>query len=99
MWVYVLRRSRTDWSLSRAKQVVSRHYLTVGIQEELGDFVKLMATLMPHFFSGGTEVFAKLGRYIYGRLSCFSANIIVRCNQEHCHLTMNMFTECLARFF
>ncbi|KAG8227597.1 hypothetical protein J437_LFUL000697 [Ladona fulva] len=41
-----------EWALAEAKQNLLRHYMLVGITEELPDFISLLESTLPQFFRG-----------------------------------------------
>ncbi|XP_022320973.2 heparan sulfate 2-O-sulfotransferase 1-like isoform X1 [Crassostrea virginica] len=45
------------WALEMAKENVLRHYLLVGVTEELGDFVAVLEAVLPRFFRGAVKLF------------------------------------------
>lgn len=45
------------WALDEAKRNIQRHYLLVGVTEELDDFIKVLQFILPRFFKGGHDVF------------------------------------------
>ena len=47
----------SEWALNKAKQNVLRHYLLVGVTEELEDFIVVLETVLPRFFKGGSQLY------------------------------------------
>lgn len=45
------------WALSQAKHNVVNNYLTVGVTEELGDFIAVLEATLPSFFRGAADLF------------------------------------------
>jgi heparan sulfate 2-O-sulfotransferase HS2ST1 len=45
------------WALEMAKENVLRHYLVVGVTEELHDFVAVLEAVLPRFFTGAVKLF------------------------------------------
>ncbi|XP_061169795.1 heparan sulfate 2-O-sulfotransferase 1-like isoform X2 [Saccostrea echinata] len=45
------------WALEMAKENILRHYLVVGVTEELRDFVALLEAVLPRFFRGAVKLF------------------------------------------
>lgn len=57
-WIAVyIREPGNKWALEMAKENVLRHYLVVGITEELGDFVAVLEAVLPRFFRGAVKLF------------------------------------------
>lgn len=56
-------RKRNDYVLARAKETVSRHFLIVGMQEDLKSYMEALEILMPQFFKGAYEIFKDIGSY------------------------------------
>ncbi|KAF6022184.1 Hs2st [Bugula neritina] len=51
------------WALEQAKSNLANHFLLVGLTEQLGEFVALLETMLPRYFSGAYELYtnSKLG--------------------------------------
>ena len=47
----------SEWALNKAKQNVLRHYLLVGVTEELEDFIVVLETVLPRFFKGASQLY------------------------------------------
>ena len=47
----------SEWALNKAKQNVLRHYLLVGVTEELEDFIMVLETVLPRFFRGASQLY------------------------------------------
>lgn len=45
------------WALDEAKRNIQRHYLLVGVTEELEDFIQILELILPRFFKGGHDIF------------------------------------------
>ncbi|XP_062864020.1 uronyl 2-sulfotransferase [Trichomycterus rosablanca] len=45
------------WALRKAKENVLKHYLLVGVLEELEDVLRLLERLLPHFFSDAPKIY------------------------------------------
>lgn len=54
---YVSRRPGNEWALQMAKYNLVKHYLVVGVTEQLGDFVAVLEAALPRFFAGATQLY------------------------------------------
>lgn len=43
--------------MDEAKRNIQRHYLLVGVTEELEDFIQILELILPRFFKGGHDIF------------------------------------------
>lgn len=55
--IFGFREPGNKWALEMAKENVLRHYLLVGVTEELGDFVAVLEAVLPRFFRGAVKLF------------------------------------------
>ncbi|CAB0032054.1 unnamed protein product [Trichogramma brassicae] len=46
-----------EWALEEAKRNLHKHYLLVGVTEELAEFVQVLETVLPRFFKGSYNLF------------------------------------------
>ncbi|KAJ8681485.1 hypothetical protein QAD02_017272 [Eretmocerus hayati] len=46
-----------EWALEEAKRNLQKHYLLVGITEELADFLQVLEAVLPRFFKGAHDLF------------------------------------------
>ncbi|OXU28138.1 hypothetical protein TSAR_005015 [Trichomalopsis sarcophagae] len=46
-----------EWALEEAKRNLQKHYLLVGVTEELSDFILTLQVVLPRFFKGAYDVF------------------------------------------
>ncbi|XP_014204527.1 heparan sulfate 2-O-sulfotransferase 1-like [Copidosoma floridanum] len=46
-----------QWALEEAKRNLQRHYLIVGVTEELSDFILVLQSILPRFFKGAHNLF------------------------------------------
>ena len=56
-------RSKKQFLLKRAKQVVRDSYMVVGVTEDLHGFMEVLEALMPRFFTNATYAFHRVGKY------------------------------------
>ncbi|XP_070177405.1 heparan sulfate 2-O-sulfotransferase 1-like [Littorina saxatilis] len=47
----------SEWALNKAKQNVLRHYLLVGLTEEMEDFITVLEAVLPRFFKGALTLY------------------------------------------
>ena len=71
------RRPGNEWALQMAKHNLVKHYLVVGITEQLGDFVAVLEAALPRFFAGATEL------YQSGTVGQTSQILEVMCSSLH----------------
>ncbi|XP_015112398.1 heparin sulfate O-sulfotransferase [Diachasma alloeum] len=45
------------WALEEAKRNLEKHYLVVGVTEELGEFIETLQAVLPRFFKGALDYF------------------------------------------
>lgn len=64
MWQY--RIAGYEWALQMAKMNLVKHYLVVGVTEEMEDFVAVLEATMPRFFTGALEIY-RTGQLTYLR--------------------------------
>lgn len=46
-----------SWALEEAKRNLQKHYLLVGVTEELTEFVEILQIVLPRFFKGAHNSF------------------------------------------
>lgn len=46
-----------NWALEEAKRNLQKHYLLVGVTEELTEFVETLQIVLPRFFKGAYNSF------------------------------------------
>ena len=47
----------SQWAFEMAKLNLIQRYLLVGVTEELGDFVAMLESVLPRFFTGATDLY------------------------------------------
>lgn len=57
-----------QWALEEAKRNLQRHYLLVGVTEELTDFIHTLQIVLPRFFKGANDLFLHSKQSIKERL-------------------------------
>ena len=45
------------WALEQAKRNLDKHYLLVGVTEELENFIQVLEAILPRFFKGAYDLF------------------------------------------
>ncbi|GFR78398.1 Heparan sulfate 2-O-sulfotransferase 1 [Elysia marginata] len=48
-----------EWALQEAKRNLFRHYLVVGVTEELEDFISVLEVLLPRFYRGAKAFYTQ----------------------------------------
>ena len=72
--------SRSNSSLQKAIENIEQHYLVVGLYEDLPAYLEILEYLMPHVFSGISQLYPEIGNiFLYYRL--YALHCCVNCRQ------------------
>lgn len=62
---YIMCRIPSDESLAEAKRNVEKYYVVVGLTEKLKEYFVVLEKLLPRYFKGVTQAYAKSCKYIF----------------------------------